>query len=401
MKKVYIWGVGYHAEYVYSMIDRNECTVEGFVDSDSTKQGMSWKNQITVYSPGQLSEMDYDYIIISIIKYESIEQSCKKLGIPNEKVIAFWKEPNDIKIFKNRIQEVLEERKKRKILENRLDSAPYEWGIEMTPQIDSAEKLLKKMIRDHSSLCRFGDGEFEIMRGNNRAWFQETSETLRRRLLQIIRSDHSSINIAVAQNFKNLERFNEEAADIIRDYMAFQTRKDILKFLDMRRSYYDAYVTRPYILYQDKENANTIFPLFKELWKGRSVIIVEGKYGRNGVNNDLFHTAHEMKRVLCPPQNAWKSYDRIKESILKIAKKDDLICISLGPAATVLAYDLAEGGYQAVDIGQVDNEYDWYIGGAKERMAIRGKMVAEYLENRLPEDIGDEAYHSQIMIEIE
>lgn len=58
--------------------------------------------------------MDYDYIIISIIKYESIEQSCKKLGIPNEKVIAFWKEPNDIKIFKNRIQEVLEERKKEK-----------------------------------------------------------------------------------------------------------------------------------------------------------------------------------------------------------------------------------------------------------------------------------------------
>lgn len=31
--------------------------------------------------------------------------------------------------------------KKRKILENRLDSAPYEWGIEITPQIDSAEKL--------------------------------------------------------------------------------------------------------------------------------------------------------------------------------------------------------------------------------------------------------------------
>ena len=86
---------------------------------------------------------------------------------------------------------------------------------------------------------------------------------------------------------------------------------------------------------------------------------------------------------------------------MKIAKEDDLICISLGPAATVLAYDLAEGGYQAVDIGQVDNEYDWYIRGAKERTAIKGKMVAEYLENRLPEDIGDEVYDSQIAVEIE
>lgn len=32
---------------------------------------------------------------------------------------------------------------------------------------------------------------------------------------------------------------------------------------------------------------------------------------------------------------------------------------------------------------------------------VTGQRSMEYLENRLPEDIGDEAYHSQIMIEIE
>ena len=59
------------------------------------------------------------------------------------------------------------------------------------------------------------------------------------------------------------------------------------------------------------------------------------------------------------------------------ADREALVCISLGPCATVLAYDLAKKGYQALDIGQIDNEYDWYVKGAREREDIPGKLVAE------------------------
>jgi hypothetical protein len=44
---------------------------------------------------------------------------------------------------------------------------------------------------------------------------------------------------------------------------------------------------------------------------------------------------------------------------VKLSDKNILILISLGPTATVLAYDLAKLGYWAIDIGHIDNEYEW------------------------------------------
>lgn len=397
MRKVYIWGAGHYAEHVYNMISRETCVIEGMIDLNQEKQGMLWNNTLMIYSPDDLLKLEYDYVILSMIKYESAESQCKELGIPDEKVIIYWKNPESDGVFKSRSLAILEEQRKRKIYENRLDSAPYEWGLKRVPQIEPSEILLNKMIRDKSSLCRFGDGEFEIMRGNNRPWFQSNSETLRTRLLEVINSKSECINIAIAQNFINLEALKEEAADDIRDYMAFQTREDILKMLDMDRVYYDTYVTRPYIIYRDKRNADIIFPLFKKLWKNRSLLIIEGKYARNGVNNDLFDSADSIRRIVCPSKNAWSKYDEIKKSVLDAAKKQDLICISLGPTATVLAYDLANMGFQSVDIGQIDNEYEWYLMGAKERTPIEGKMVAEVENNRTIEAFYNQIYYSEII----
>ena len=286
MKDIYIWGTGYFAEHVYSAINTKECVVRGFIDSDKEKQGKLWNNRLVIYSPSQLVNLEYDFIILSMLKFESVETNCNELGIEKNKVIAYWKDFDHI--FRNRALDSLEERRIRKIYEYRMDSAPYEWGVKPVPKIESAEKLLKKIIQDKSSLCRFGDGEFEIMRGHIRPWFQSVSETLKDRLIEVLNSYEEFINIAVAQNFVDLDKFKERDADIIRAYMAYDTRKDIINFLDMKRTYYDAYVTRPYILYKNKRNAERLFPLFKKIWKDRSVIIVEGKYGRIGIKNDLF-----------------------------------------------------------------------------------------------------------------
>lgn len=399
MKKIYIWGVGYYAEYIYSVINREQCIIKGFIDSDKEKQGKLEKG-LMIYAPDQLLEFDYDYVILSMIKYEPVEEICDKLEIPKEKVISYWKDSESTGIFRSRALEILEEQKNTIKYKYRLDSAPYEWGLKEVPLINSADILLKKIISDGSSLCRFGDGEFEIMRGNERPWFQDTSASLKDRLIEVINSRDTSINIAIAQNFVNLERFKEDAADIIRKYMAGKTREDIIKFLDMERTYYDAYVTRPYILFKTEKNAQVIFPLFKKIWKNRSLIIVEGKYGRNGVNNDFFNCAKSIRRIICPPRNAWSVYEKIKRAVEDTADKSDLICISLGPTATVLAYDMAKRGYQAMDIGQVDNEYDWYSMRATERQGIEGKMVAEITENGNLENFKNAKYCSQIVSEI-
>lgn len=73
----------------------------------------------------------------------------------------------------------------------------------------------------------------------------------------------------------------------------------------------------------------------------------------------------------------------------------------------MLAYDLAVAGYQALDIGQLDNEYEWYIRGADERIPIPGKMVAEVdkgscANDRTQTDVNQEAeYRKQVVAEID
>ena len=178
------------------------------------------------------------------------------------------------------------------------------------------------------------------------------------------------------------------------------TRDYIFGLLDKDRVYYDAYVSRPYMIYKDGKNAEEIFPLFKELWRDRDVLVVEGEYSRIGAGNDLLEDARSVSRILCPYKNAWDKYEDILNMVLEKADREALICISLGPCATVLAYDLAKAGYQALDIGQIDNEYDWYLRGAKEREDIRGKLVAERPAGQKLELDDEAGYRNQIIAKI-
>lgn len=401
MNRIYIWGAGTFAEHVYSMIDQKNCVIQGIVDQDEEKQGLLWNNKLRIGCPEELCSREFDYVIFSMLKYENAVNQGKQIGIPEDKMILYWKPYNGVEIFKDKDAEIQKEKKKRKICENRLESAPYEWGIKAVPVIESSEKILRKMKEDKSSLCRFGDGEFEIMRGFSRPWFQTPDVTLKERLIEVMNARDPDVNLAIAQNYTGFECYTENAADGIRKYMSDGTRTAILEFLDMKYVYYNAYVTRPYMIYRDKENADLLFPIWKTIWEDRSVVIVEGKYGRNGINNDLFAGAKRIRRIVCPDKNAWSVYGRIKTAVKSIVEKDDLICISLGPTATVLAYDLAQMGFQAIDIGQIDNEYDWYRLGVQERVPIKGKMVAEVRNNDCLDSFIDDGYFSQIVTKID
>lgn len=393
--QVVIWGAGNCFEIVLENI-LDDAIIEYVVDSDTSKQGLVLCGKIRIISPKQLLQVDYDILVVSVIKDQSIEKEIRELGIPMDKVIFFWRDHSPASlVLKNRMMVLHEERHRNKLYKARLDSVPYELGLKRVPIIKSAQELLIKIEDDKSSLCRFGDGEFEIMLGRNRAWFQQTDCRLADRLNELINCNDKRINIAIAQNFIELTNYKEAAADEIRIYMEGSTRTEIINLLHAD-FYYDAYVSRPYIIYKDRSNADMIFPLWKKIWAGRKVIIVEGEKGRTGIGNDLFAEAESIKRIVCPAQNAWSRYDEIHETVRKIANPDDLICISLGPAATVLAYDLAVDGIQALDIGQLDNEYDWYIRGADCKSLISDKFVAEVSGNALCQNKPEE-YLKQVI----
>lgn len=382
MIQVYVWGAGFYARQVLDEIDVLRTKVLGIIDSDKRKQGTELFHPIPVISPSDIFKKEFDYLIISVRNYEAVERDCKELGISSEKVISYWKEEPDNCVFIKRAQQVDRLICENQIYRFQLDSAPYEWGVKPSPMIQEGARLLERIAVDGSSLCRFGDGEFEMIRGKERLWYQEPGDMLGRRLKEVLFSKDARINIAIPQNFYGLDRYKEDAANNIRMYMFGSTREYIFGLLDRDRIYYDAYVSRPYIMYKDKKNADEIFPLFKALWRGRDVLIVEGEYSRIGVGNDLMACAHSVSRILCPFKNAWNQYESILNTVLEKSKKEMLICISLGPCATILAYDLAKQGYQALDIGQLDNEYDWYTQGVLKREDIPGKMVAERPEGQ-------------------
>ena len=404
--KVYIWGAGYYADFIYPEIDNEQCIVVGVVDSDTEKQGTEWKHGLHISPPELLSQAAFDYVFISPKNYTGIEKQCSDMGIPKEKIVTYWRDKDAAGVFRNRADRVLEAEKRCDRYRNRYLNAPFEWGLAGEPavRIRSAEDLLNRIIAEGCSLCTYGDGEFEIMLHRDRAWFQKEDNALAGRLREIIVSKRDNVIVALADNFGTLEKYKEKMADDIREYMV-PNRQEICALLDKDCVYYDAYVSRPYIIYRDKEHAKTIFGLFKKIWQGRDVLLVEGRKSRIGVGNDLFWEAKGVSRIECPEKNAWNIYEDILRTVKEKAGKDTLVCISLGPTATVLAYDLALAGYQALDIGQLDNEYEWYIRGVDQRIAIPGKMVAEVEKGRCANDMTgrnadwEDEYRKQIVAE--
>lgn len=386
---------------MHDTIDENICSVQGIIDSDKNKQNKKWKNKFLIESPEKLLNAEFDCILISVKRYEPILQKCLNMGIESDKIIVFWK-PDKSTPYIDRTKAIssLE-----RILEKytwRLENLPYELGIKETPQIQSSIVLLNKVIENKLSVCRFGDGEFEIMRGRERPWFQNVNEKLSIRLMDVFNSrEAKNIVIAIANNFGNLDCYTEEASDEIRKYMCAGTRKEIMKWIDMEYIYYDAYVSRPYIIYKDKKQSGIIFELYKKLWKNRQVLIVEGNYTRMGMGNDLFANASKIRRIQCPQKNAFDMYEKILNSVRDHVYGDELVLISLGPTATVLAYDLAQAGIQAFDIGQLDNEYEWFLSKVDKRSEILGKSVSELEGCFFPkENFTNTEYENQVIDKI-
>ena len=76
---------------------------------------------------------------------------------------------------------------------------------------------------------------------------------------------------------------------------------------------------------------------------------------------------------------------------------DRLVLIALGPTATVLAYDLCNAGYQAVDIGHLDLEYEWFLRKDVEGGPLEFKYVDGSSRGRKIHQLQDPEYKRQII----
>lgn len=397
MCNVVIWGAGRNCKIVIDSIRKDKCNFLGIIDSNSKNYCNLYMNKWKIYAPEEMLYETIDYIVISVLNSREILQQCEELEVDKDKVIDFWKMEEEYEFIDANIKRVYELEKEVLKCKLQLENIPFELGLRPTPIIKPAEELLEIIIKEKKSLSRFGDGELEIMQQRERPWFQKPNDQLAARLKEVFDSKEEKIIVALADDFGNLEHYTEESANAIRKYLSGGIREKLMTAIDMNRIYYDAYVTRPYLMYKDKQHAVRIFKLFKKIWEKRNILLIEGNGACIGVRNDLLEGASNVRRIIAPSHNAFSDYERILFLAKKHSLEDTLVLISLGPTATVLAYDLAIEGIQALDIGQLDNEYEWYLRGAEKHIAVPGKCVAEIPWCHEVELIEDEEYEKQIV----
>lgn len=411
--KVFIFGTCQEERFVRSAFKENTELV-GYLDHNKENQG-TYKDGKPVLSPLEIKCTGFDYIVISSIKHiQQIKFQLEHSGIPESRILSFFfpserdKEEGD-KIFSRErweqaafngnIKFRLEQMNTR--LELWKSSALYEMAGLLRerdirlPNIKGAPETINLLIEKGCSLCRFGDGEFEMMRGRKRPLFQKPDKKLGQRLREVFDSHLETILVAIPNQFGSLAQYTDEAADGIREYMKEETRVYLDSILDYEREYFDAYVSRPYLIYRDKEGAQARFAKIKQIWNHRDVVIVEGSKTRMGVGNDLLDQANSIKRIIGPAENAFDRYLEILEAA-KAMGRDKLFLLLLGPTATVLAYDLALEGYQAIDMGHIDIEYEWFLRGVDQRVDIPGKYVNEVWGGQRADACDDMVYLRQI-----
>lgn len=266
------------------------------------------------------------------------------------------------------------------------------------PQVASIDETIRKIIDDRCSVSRFGDGEVLLTSPKKEIRFQKGDELLAKRLTEVLRSNEEGHIVCISDAFSDLYRYNRKSRRFWRTHFyLYGSWWDQL--LIQGRKYYNTFVTRPYMDFARKENSARWFHNLKGIWDNRDIVFIEGEKSRLGVGNDLFDNARSIRRILCPPRDAFNRIEEIKNEALKL-EKGVLILIALGPTATVLAYDLFKAGYQAIDVGHVDVEYEWWRMGARKKVKLERKYVNETAIGSEVADGGDE-YSKQIIAQID
>lgn len=263
------------------------------------------------------------------------------------------------------------------------------------PKLASIRDTIQYVLDTGCSVSRFGDAEMKVLHQDN-ITYQTNSKELCNRLIEVLNKPIPQHITCLIDAFDNLDKYDAHHKKFWRWHLSYY-RSTWYKYLLKDRLYYNTHMSRCYMMYKDKSHAGEYFDMLKRIWKGKKILLVEGQKSCLGVGNDLFEGCKRIKRILGPQVSAFSKYDEILNEILKFPTQEWLVIMALGPTACVLAYDLAKKGYQAIDIGNVDTEYEWYKMGTLVKVPIPNKYVHEAGGYSGDESDVNEEYLSQIV----
>lgn len=255
-----------------------------------------------------------------------------------------------------------------------------------------------RIITDKSmSVIRFGDGEMMIIENKNLDNYQEHDYELAEQLKEILLLDESKLLLCLPDTFSQLDKYIRKSEIHWTNKIANQ-KKIYLKYCE-NRTFGNSFISRPYMIFKNKSESGNWFKMIKGIWNERDIVIIEGNLSRSGVGNDLFDNTNGIERILCPSKNAFTKIEEIL-SVASTVDHNKLILVALGPSAKILVYRLFKLGYQAIDIGHLDSEYEWYLSGTNERIKIANKHTAEMNDDPSSNDCLDVDYQEQIIARV-
>ncbi len=262
--------------------------------------------------------------------------------------------------------------------------------IHVLPILESLDYIQKY----NSSVVRFGEGEIDLIMGHSIP-YQPYHKDLAHSLQAILQTpSNPHLLVCLPDVFQERERYNSNARNFweghLNKYRQFYEKECQYEW------YGSAFLSRPYIDLEDKSQSKDYFEAIKLLWKERNILLVEGVTSRSGMGNDLFTHAKSVSRIVCLSRNAFASYEKIMKEIVNQAQ-GKLILLMLGPTAKLLAADLAKRGYQAIDLGHIDSEYEWYQMKALSKVKLSHKHTAEFNYDENIRETVDKEYFSQVV----
>lgn len=252
---------------------------------------------------------------------------------------------------------------------------PFIPNVKILNSTDSIKAVYTKNL----SVIRFGDGEFNIMRGIAGPAFQAFSIELQRDLLSTFCFRSDKLLICIPETFSKKSSLMHNLTFNNKKFWKGYITKNIFflrSILKTNYTYGDSLLTRPYISMRDRSRCLETFSLMKSIWDNKRIVIIEGNKTKFGVRNDLLDNTQEIKRIIAPSVNAYSKKNQILSFAKKIPKSYIFI-IALGPSAKPIALNLFLSGYRVLDLGHLDIEYEWLIRNASNKIPIPNKYVNE------------------------
>lgn len=263
----------------------------------------------------------------------------------------------------------------------------------------SIEDTLNTVIRQKKSLSRLGDGEFNLVFLSSLV-FQKANADLSERLKGVMQDRDRNENclVCIPGSYSSLKSLTNSSKHFWSYYWNCNKSK-IFPLLNHKYCYGDAQCTRIFVNRKDKMESKNYFELWKKIWEGQDILLVEGEFSRFGVGNDLFAGANSISRIICPAENAFDAYGKIRDAILEHGK-DKLVLLVLGPTATVLSYELSQNNLWVVDSGNLDMEYEWSKINTDRQTSVKGKYTLEAENGTVIDEVCDDIYINQILLRI-